>query len=127
MTAVRDVRACPRLLHGVLASILLCAPFACAELKDLMALRGALGDQYGEVALNVDMSNGVRSMELTLSPEVAEDRDRAEVAIEVARAARSAYPHAVDRWIVVFGNETNAGAFHFELSVGRYEFASNDL
>ena len=120
------MRARPRLLQGALASILLCAPLGCAELKDMMALRGALSEQYGEVAVNVDMSNGVRSVELTLSP-VAEDRDHAEVALAVARTARSAYPHAVDRWIVVFGSKTDAGAFHFELSVGRYEFASNDL
>ena len=115
------------LLHAVLASVLLFTSFACAELKDLMALQDALAEQYGGVAVNIHVNNGERSMELTLSPDAAEDRDRAEVALEVARSARAIYPHAVDRWIVIFGNETDAGAFHFEWNVGRYEFASNDL
>lgn len=122
--------SCPRALsrlHVLLASILLCTSVACAELKDLMALQGALAEHYGEVAVNIDVSDGQRNMELTLSPETAEDRDRAELALEVARSARSAYPHAVDRWIVVFGSKKDAGAFHFEWNVGRYEFASNDL
>lgn len=111
----------------VLACIALCAALGCAELKDLMALQGALAEQYGGVKVNVDVSNGERSMELMLSPEAAEGRDRGELALAVARSARSAYPRAVDRWIVVFGSEKGAGAFHFEWSVGRYEFASNDL
>ena len=120
-------RAWPRLLQTVLACIALCTSNGCAEVKDLMALQGALAEQYGEVAVNVDLSHGERSIELTLHPEAAEARDRDELALELARSARSAYPHAVDRWIVVFGSEKDAGAFHFEWNVGRYEFASNDL
>jgi hypothetical protein len=106
---------------------MLCVLPGCNELQDLFALQSALADEYGEVQVNVDVKGGRRSMELRLAPSAIEGRSRPDAALEAARSARAAYPHPVDRWIVVFGNETDTGALHLEWSIGRYEFASSDL
>jgi hypothetical protein len=119
----------PRHRHwlGLLAACMLCASPGCNELQDLFALQSALADEYGEVQVNVDVNGGRRSMELRLPPSAVEGRSHADAALQAARSARAAYPHPVDRWIVVFGNKTDSGALQLEWSVGRYEFASSDL
>ena len=121
------MRARVRLSCGVLLAAVLCGSIGCKELQDLITLQAALGEQYPGVHVNIDVSGGRRTLELRLGPSAAQGRAQSNVAIEAARTAREAYPHPVDRWIVVFGSEKNSGPVHFEWSVGRYEFASSDL
>jgi hypothetical protein len=112
---------------GLLAACMLCVLPGCNELQDLFALQSALADEYGEAHVNVDVNGGRRSMELRLAPSAVEGRSHADAALEAARSARAAYPHPVDRWIVVFGSEKDTGPLHLEWSVARYEFANGDL
>ena len=49
------------------------------------------------------------------------------VARDIARFARDHYSRPVDKWIVVFGTNRDAGAFHFESSFGEYAFSGSDL
>ncbi len=115
-----------RIWLGLLACML-AASLGCNELKELFSLQRALAKEYDGVRVSVDVTGGRRSMELRLPPSTGGGRSQADVAVEAARSARSAYPHRVDRWIVVFGSEKDAGPLHLEWSVGRYEFASSDL
>ncbi len=107
----------------------LAAPLGCGEVKDLWLLRTDLGDRYGAVELNGDVSVGRRTLEIRLSPDLIEGSRAAEGALDVARFAASKYARsqAVDQWVVIFGTSLKAGAFHFESSRGRYTFARADL
>ncbi len=107
----------------------LAAPLGCAEVKDLWRLQTDLGDRYGAVELNVDVSGGRRMLEIRLSPDLIEGGRAAERALDVARFAASKYARsqAVDAWVVICGTSVTAGAFHFERSRGRYTFARAEL
>ena len=117
------------LLMALALLTLLVAPLGCAELKDLWQLRADLGERYGTVELNANVSDGRRTLEIRLSPELIAGGRAGERALDVARFAASKYPrsHAVDQWVVIFGTSTSAGSFHFESSRGRYTFARTDL
>ncbi len=108
---------------------LLVAPLGCAELKDLWQLRADLGERYGTVELNANVSDGRRTLEIRLSPDLIAGGRGAERALDVARFAASKYrrPHAVDQWVVTFGTSMKTGGLHFESSRGRYTFARADL
>jgi hypothetical protein len=121
-----------RLRHRLIALAaltLLAAPLGCAEVKDLWQLRTDLSERYGAVELNVDVSEGRRTLEIRLSPDLIEGGRAAERALDVARFAASTYARsqAVDRWVVIFGTSMKAGTFHFESLRGRYTFARSDL
>jgi hypothetical protein len=116
-----------RLWLGSILMLWLGAALGCDELRDLFALQSALAREYEGAHVNVNVSAGRRSMELRLAPSAAEGRPPVEVAREAARFARLAYPHPVDRWIVVFGSEKKKGPLRLEWKVGRYEFESGEL
>ena len=124
MTA--DLR--PRLIALALLS-LVAAPLGCAEAKDLYQLRADLGERYGAVELNVDVSGEGRTLEIRLSPDLIAGGGAGERALDVARFAASKYArsHTVDQWVVIFGTSMKAGGFHFESSRGSYTFARADL
>jgi hypothetical protein len=107
----------------------LAVPLGCAEVKDLWQLRTDLSERYGAVELNVDVSEGRRTLEIRLSPDLIEGGRAADRALGVAHFAASKYARsrAVDEWVVIFGTSMQAGAFHFESSRGRYTFARDDL
>ena len=110
----------------VLASLL--AFVGCAEIKELIRLRGALAEHYGGVQVEINTKNGRRILELTVDPGVLKRPSAPDLAaLEIARFARDHYSRRVDEWIVVFGTKQQAGAFHFETSFGEYAFANSDL
>ncbi len=112
----------------VIMLALLLAPAGCAEIQDLLKLREALAERYGDVHVNINSENGRRILELTVAPEVLKSSSMPSlVARDIARFARDHYSRPVDEWIVVFGTKRDAGAFHFESSLGEYAFAGSDL
>ena len=113
---------------AVIALACLLAPAGCAEIQDLLKLREALAEPYGDVHVNINVENGRRILELTVDPDVLKRTSSPSlVARDIARFARDHYPRPVDEWIVVFGTKRDAGAFHFESSLGEYAFTGGDL
>ncbi len=107
---------------------LLLAPAGCAEIQDLLKLREALAEPYGDVHVNINVENGRRILELTVHPDVLKRPSvPGLVARDIARFARDHYSPPVDEWIVVFGTKREAGTFRFESSLGEYAFAGSDL
>lgn len=107
---------------------LLLAPVGCAEIQDLLKLRAALAERYGEVQVNINAEGGRRVLELTVDPDVLKPASvPRHAARDIARFARDHYSRPVDEWVVVFGTQREAGAFHFERSIGEYAFAGSDL
>ena len=112
----------------VVVLALLVAPVGCAEIQDLLKLREALAERYGDVYVNINAENGRRILELTVDPDVLKRPSLPGlVARDIARFARDHYSRPVDEWIVVFGTKREVGAFHFENSLGEYAFAGADL
>ena len=117
----------PRTAAVVILLALRLTPGGCAEIQDLFKLQAALAERYGDVHVNIRAESGRRILELTVDPEVLKSLLPGIIARDIARFARDHYSRPVDKWIVVFGTKRDAGAFHFESSVGEYAFASSDL
>ncbi len=110
----------------VLAVLL--AQAGCGEIQDLLKLREALAERYGDVHVSINAENGRRVLELTVDPDVLKRPSvPGLIARDIARFARDHYSRPVDEWIVVFGTKREVGAFHFENSLGEYAFAGADL